>query len=390
MFHRPNQLHRTRRFLLASVTLIVLLIGACGTGVNSEAPPPTLVAQGGPTLRLEPNQGWAGQYVQVVGEGWPANQLIMVFLEDEQGRSGFMAAANSDAEGEVTTGFTWPISERWLQPGSSVQVLASGPDERYTAQTTFAIAQPGAETPTPTPPVTATAASTATPAPTPTIEMQPIASSDIQAPRLQSPPVIDGDLSEWAGVQGYLTPFIVEQHPEWDGSMDVEAVWRLGWDEEALYFGVSIADDQLVQENVPQFAYFGDSLEIELDTDLNADYGPTVNRDDYQYIITPGNFRDLPSAAYRFQGTDEGRLTDAPGTAASVAAQRTDTGYTLEFAIPWSDINLTPHSGLTLGATLSTNDNDVPGSQRTQFLLLSNVAERQWSTPNSWGRLTLR
>ena len=49
-----------------------------------------------------------------------------------------------------------------------------------------------------------------------------------------------------------------------------------------------------------------------------------------------------------------------------------------------------PHSGFSLGAALNVNDNDVPGSQRIQYLMLANVPERQWSTPSSWGTLTLR
>jgi hypothetical protein len=360
------------------------------------------VAQAGPRLTVNPTGGWAGQYVEIRGSGWPANQLIMVYLEDETGRSGFMAASNSDANGNLTTGFTWPLSERWLQPGP-VRMVARGSNDDITAETTFAVGRPGEEAPAPIPTVEGTPATetpvpgetsqpTPTPTPTPTpatAESAPIVSEQVDATRLTNPPVIDGNLDEWTGGQEYVSPFIVEQRPEWDRSLDVEALWRLGWDDNALYFGVTVADDLIVQENIPQFAYFGDSLEIELATDI-ANRGDAVTRRDFQYIITPGNFNDLPPAAYRFQGNDEGRLIDAPGTLARVAARRTDSGYNLEFSIPWSDINVRPNSGFSLGAALNVNDNDVPGSQRIQFLMLSNVPGRQWSIPSSWGTLTLR
>lgn len=379
---------------------ILLLISACTAqpGQPIGGRPPTQVTQAGPTLNVNPAGGWAGQFVEISGSGWPPNQLIMVYLEDEIGRSGFMAASNSDANGNLNTGFTWPLSERWLQPGP-VRMVARGSNDRITATTTFQVGRPGEEAPTPVPTVeesptpetpipeeTEPPTPTATPAPA---VQPPIATQDVEATRLSSPPVIDGNLDEWAGVQAYSSPFIVEQRPEWDGSLDVEALWRLGWDDDALYFGVAVTDDLIVQENIPQFAYFGDSLEIELATDI-ANRGDVVTRRDFQYIITPGNFNDLPPAAYRFQGNNEGRLIDAPGTLARVAARRTDRGYNLEFSIPWSDMNLAPHSGFALGAALNVNDNDVPGSQRIQYLMLSNVPGRLWSTPNSWGTLTLR
>ncbi len=392
-----------QRFNFLAILLCILIISGCGDPPTYADRIPTRVADRGPILRLQPQTGWAGQYVQVSGEGWPPNQLIMVHLEDERGRSGFMSAASSNANGVLSTGFTWPISDRWLTVGD-IRVVAAGQDDSNSATASFAVMREGETLPTPT--VERTAEITATPADpaatetpqteaTPTLTpapavVEPVSSENIVARRLASPPTLDGDLGEWQAVQGYRTPFVVEQLPEWDGSMDVDAVWHFGWDDRALYVGVRVTDDLLVQENVPQFAYFGDSLEMELDTDREDDLGPTVNRDDFQYIITPGNLRDLPPATYRFQGTNEGRLTDAPGTLARVALRRTDTGYNLEFSIPWSDVNVTvPSSGLVFGASFSINDNDVPGSVRKQFLLLSNVANRRWSTPDSWGTLTI-
>lgn len=393
-----------KRFILLFVLLCAIVISGCGDPPTYADRLPTPMVDRSPVLRLQPDTGWAGEYVQVSGEGWPPNQLIMVHLEDARGRSGFMSAASSDANGVLSTGFTWPISERWLTPGP-IQVVAQGQDDSRSASTNFVVMREGETLPTPTvamtetavPEITETATAEATAtvdAATPTVTaspevLAPVAVENVVARRLTTPPTLDGDLGEWQGVQGYRTPFVVEQLPEWDGSMDVEAIWRFGWDTQNLYVGVAVTDDLIVQENIPQFAYFGDSLEMELDTDLDGDLGPTVSRDDFQYIITPGNLRDLPPATYRFQGTNEGRLTDAPGTMARVALRRTDSGYNLEFSIPWSDVNLAPRSGLVMGATFSVNDNDVPGSERKQYLLLSNVAGRLWSTPDSWGTLTL-
>lgn len=204
------------------------------------------------------------------------------------------------------------------------------------------------------------------------------------------PMTIDGRLDEWDGIQGVATTFITEQQPSWNGIMDVSSVWQSGWDEQNLYFAITVIDDRHVQEYETLFAYYGDSLELQLDTDIAGDYGPGVNEDDYQYVISPGNFSDRLPGAFRFQGNAEGVMVDAPGTQARVAAVKTADGYIIELSIPWSDIQVTPQPGLSIGAALSVNDNDTPGSQQQQELMLSHVATRLWLDPTSWGTMTLR
>lgn len=225
---------------------------------------------------------------------------------------------------------------------------------------------------------------------TPSATLIPTTDADIFAVRRPVPPILDGDLSDWIGYQGVSTPFIVEQQPSWNGSMDISSVWYIGWDDQALYFAVAVADDQLVQAYLAKFAYFGDSLELQFDTNLTSDYAPTVNEDDLQFIVSPGNFAELPADSFRFQGISAGTMVDSPITNIIVAASRTTNGYNLEFAIPWSSLNLTPSVGLKIGCALNINDNDTPGSQNQQELMLSHVATRKWLDPTSWGSLTLQ
>jgi hypothetical protein len=128
---------------------------------------------------------------------------------------------------------------------------------------------------------------------------------------------------------------------------------------------------------------------MQFDTERNADFGPGLSPDDYQITLSPGNFADLPPSAFRFQGTENGRILDAPGRhQVSVAAQETSEGYTLEAAIPWTDLNLTPRPGLVIGLALNANDNDVPGTA-VQEVMMSHVAGRTLTDPTSWGTLTL-
>lgn len=249
----------------------------------------------------------------------------------------------------------------------------------------------------PTPITTPIAAATAVPQTTATAvpELAPTATlpsrltSPIEVARLSRPPIVDGDLNEWAGLPTVTTPYITEQEDTWDGTLDVEANWQLGWDDDNLYVGVHIKDDILVQNKEAKFSYLGDSLELQLDTDLRGDFAPRVNGDDYQYILSPGNFVDIPPGAFRFQGNDQGVPSDAPGSRARVMAIKVSDGYQLEAIIPWSDLNLTPQAGLTLGVALSTNDNDTPGAEK-QELMLSHVSTRLWRDPTSWGTMTLK
>lgn len=222
----------------------------------------------------------------------------------------------------------------------------------------------------------------------PTATRRPETAAGLTVARFNPPPVLDGQLAEWDGLTLIASPFITEQEASWDGSLDVEAVWRLGWDETYFYLGVAVKDDQHVQTQETKFAYLGDSLELQLDTHLAEDYGPQVSPDDFQYVISPGNGADLPAGAFRFQGDTAGRMNDAPGSGAQVAVAFAPSGYVLEVAIPWSDLNLTPTAGLELGVALSVNDNDTPDS-RKQELMLSHVSSRQWLDPTSWGVMTL-
>lgn len=242
--------------------------------------------------------------------------------------------------------------------------------------------------PTPAPPTpTATAQPTATVTPLPT--PPPVSRADLRAAAWATPPVFDGLVDEWRPIQGYTTPHITAQSGSWDGSRDVDAVWWLGWDAQFLYVAVAVVDNVHVQTQPAQFAYRGDSLELQIDTDRDGDFGPEVSADDFQYVISPGNFlADVPAGAYRFRGGGNLGMADYPGTGATVQSRRTADGYTLEARIPWSDMGVRPQAGLTLGVALSLNDNDTLDSAE-QEVMLSHVPARAWLDPTSWGTLTL-
>jgi hypothetical protein len=256
----------------------------------------------------------------------------------------------------------------------------------------------GATLPAPTPAVVSSPASTAAatlvvpptvtlPGGQPTLAPTP-GSANVAVNQLTIAPTINGDLAEWAGQPTYPSAFRVFSAASWDGSADLSATWRLGWDSNNLYIAVEVVDNLHVQTQSGNQIFRGDSLDMQFDTD-RSDLGPGLTTDNFQIIFSPGDFASLPPSAFRFRGNDEGQIPDYPGHSIDVAAQDTAAGYNLEAAIPWSDIHTTPVPGLVLGLALNANDNDRPG-EAIQEVMMSHVSTRTFTDPSTWGTLTLR
>ncbi len=284
---------------------------------------------------------------------------------------------------------TVPLS--WLVVGLGVLVLSCVTVTLVSAVVIFMARTDRRASPSLPPPLTPlpTAVATTITAPAATVTLAAAAPDGlVTAVRLAAAPAIDGSLVEWGQIPSFTARYIVEQEASWNGTMDVESFWRVGWDDQHLYLAVAVTDDVHVQTREPRLAYLGDSLELQFDTNLQANEGPGVNGDDYQYIISPGNFADRPPGAFRFRGDAQGVMNDFIGSGARVAAMETAAGYDVEIAIPWSDLGLQAAAGLVLGAAFSINDLDTPGTA-VQELMLSHIPSRKWLDPGSWGALEL-
>ena len=219
---------------------------------------------------------------------------------------------------------------------------------------------------------------------------EPVVTDNVLAPRIVTLPIIDGLANEWESVPAFESSFIVYQDPAWDGSDDLAAIWRFSWDETNLYFLVEIADDIHVQTQSGNQLFRGDSVDIQFDTQLAADFGDGLSPDDHQITFSPGDFISNPSSAWHFQGTDSGQILDAPGGHhVTMQAAQVSGGYLLEAAVPWADLNLIPSAGLVIGLSLNANDNDSIGTA-VQEIMKSHVPNRTLTDPSSWGSLTLQ
>lgn len=154
--------HRTSHLIvLLSALLMTITLAACGRSSPANQSPTLTTSASTKTndaqnaaMTLQPASGYGGLYVQVSGEQWPQNMMVLVTLEDDQGRSETLAASDTDQAGKLTTGFLFPIDQRWLD-GNSLWVVTTTADGRIEAKAEFTIVSPGAE-------VAATSTSTST------------------------------------------------------------------------------------------------------------------------------------------------------------------------------------------------------------------------------------
>jgi hypothetical protein len=223
--------------------------------------------------------------------------------------------------------------------------------------------------------------------PSPTAGPTPEPQADFAVARLAQPPTIDGSLAEWGSGPAITSAYLVHTAPGWDGSADLEATWRVGWDANNFYVGVTVVDDVHVQTQTGNQMFRGDSLEIQIDTNPAAN-ATRVNPSTFQILLSPGNFADLPPSAFRFQGTSGGQILDATGHSIQVNASPTGDGYVLEAAIPWQDLNFTPAAGAMLRMAFNANDNDRPG-EAVQEVMMSSSPNRTLTNPQTWGTVVL-
>lgn len=195
------------------------------------------------------------------------------------------------------------------------------------------------------------------------------------------PPELDAWLDDWRSEpMDIVYPAFGTEY--WQGPADLSGRAFAAWDETALYLGVRVTDDFFSQPARGAELHLGDSLELQLDTNLEADANvPTYTSDDWQIGISPGDFAARPPEGYvwRPAGRQVGGLR--------LSARRLEDGYIIELALPWSDIDLQPTSGTAFGLAVNASDNDLP--QPAQLTLVSTSPLRSWSDPRTFNRAVL-
>jgi len=206
----------------------------------------------------------------------------------------------------------------------------------------------------------------------------PVVVAPVSVPLAASAITVDGSLGEWSGATAV----------QFSGLSNRATAYLL-WDATNLYVAFQVSDSQL---NATRTArddggiYLDDSVEIYIDT-LN-DRATVMQTDDYQFLV------NLNNAQADLRGTGTGKDPAWNGTWRSAvrlqgtlnANTDTDSGYTVEIAIPWAQIGVTPVSGMSFGIDLAVNDSD-PSS--FDYFDWAGIAPKAFAQPSLWKQVRL-
>jgi hypothetical protein len=177
--------------------------------------------------------------------------------------------------------------------------------------------------------------------------------------RRMNPPVVDGDLAEWASheamVLDSLSTTIVNRELH-RGDDDMTALVWVGWSASALHLAAQVRDDTLT--DVPgKPLWQNDSVEIYFDGRREADRTAA-----YVPLVSQNTFPVLRAVVDKFDGNNSW-----PVQAIEWAVKPANGGYTLEATIPYALIRGgrgAPAPGERVRFDLMINDRDsVDGSQ---------------------------
>ncbi len=181
--------------------------------------------------------------------------------------------------------------------------------------------------------------------------------------------MIDGDLKEWTdGIHEIkIQDRVLKQGGKQRVLSDNEMTVRALWDSSYLYVVFAVTDQDLraiqTLNDHPQL-YLDDMVEILLDP--RYDHTDRWQEDDIVYHINLWEIKKDDRGTP--QGESDSRWNGKAHYAVALRGSLndstdTDTGYTIEFAIPWSELGLRPVEQLRLGFDVANGDNDGKGRQ---------------------------
>jgi len=267
----------------------------------------------------------------------------------------------------------------WLEPGESVVVECESvpPTATPVPEIPTETPVPPTEIPTPTetlitptatsvpltetpiPPTATSIPPTNTPQPTmtntPTLAVTVVPSSDeYVAIWMAMPPEVDGDLSEYSGLD------VIE--------IDAGRYWLL-WTNEALYVAAEVSDATVWADGLEDGDLWNDDS-IELMFDTLHDGGAALQSDDYKFFVNRMNIH----------ADSVGEDVSWDGVYQSVVV---DNGqhYVIEMRIPW--IETLPAPSDVWGLDISLNDAEVDGGvSQTAW---ANLDGGEFNNPDGWG-----
>ncbi len=176
--------------------------------------------------------------------------------------------------------------------------------------------------------------------------------------KVRKKPVVDG-IRDVLWDTSVVLPVNKEIQPIITNDQDLSAVWSAVWDEEHLYFYISVEDDDLQNDSTNWYEDDGVEIYIDADNSKNQFY------DENDYQITVG-------------WNDNNVIVDTKGNlgpGASAFVLDTEKGYDVEVSIPWSALKVTPQEGLFTGVDIHVIDDDTGGGRSGKLAWFTDIDE---------------
>lgn len=159
----------------------------------------------------------------------------------------------------------------------------------------------------------------------------------------------DGRFEDWEGAYqfAFFNPAV--------NMKDASGFGYISWDDQYLYVGANVTDDDVYNTAVPGKLYREDSIELFVSTEpreTGGGFGPN----DWQFFLTPTSGSGEPRIVALTE-RENGIVAEIEG--ARYFAGPTSHGWAIEVAIPWSYFNgFTPEAGARLMLDMRLNDAD--------------------------------
>ena len=122
-----------RAIILFALTLLLVILTGCdnsGRPATATSNASTATRDAGdvasdPQISVSPESGRGGTYINVQGSGWASNDTVLLKLRDAQGTGSVLAATPVDVDGGFSTGFIYPVGNRWISSASYTIVAQS-------------------------------------------------------------------------------------------------------------------------------------------------------------------------------------------------------------------------------------------------------------------------
>ncbi|MCK9554701.1 hypothetical protein M0R36_02640 [bacterium] len=194
--------------------------------------------------------------------------------------------------------------------------------------------------------------------------------------------IVEGLISkeEWGKVKPVILndkKYVVYGRSTWMGVKDLSVLAGTAWDKKNLYIALEVTDDVLIQDDSEEILNI-DHIELWIDSQFEKDREVSVaDEDDFQFGFAPGDFTPQNSRFVVWYPDVDGKKFEKE---IKFSFSRTNAGYNLEAAIPWSLIGVKdPKRGDKFRISIDPSDTDA--ISKTQETLLSTSPYRELSNP---------